>query len=59
MATTARKTGKKKQLSAFQVRQIKKATSGLKKISTMQAKLDLEIKKHKKHVTAMFDHDFD
>jgi hypothetical protein len=49
-------TAKKKGLT---IAKIKKAARGLTQVAKAQKKLDLEIQKHKKHLTAMFDHNGD
>ena len=38
------------------IAQIKKATAGIKAITKAQKNLDLQIKKHGKHLTAMYEH---
>ncbi len=49
---------KRKSGKALNLAKVKKAARGLTEIGRAQKKLDAVIKKHKKHLTAMFEHNW-
>ena len=48
----------KKSSKPLNLARVKKAARGLNEIGRAQKKLDAVIKKHKKHLTAMFEHNW-